>query len=54
MPDFDRTLTFFNMQDEPRLRYLAKLALGIINANAFSKVKTAFAQAFAQPALALA
>ena len=54
MTDFDRTLTFFNMQDELCPSHLVKLTRASINANAFSKVKAAFAQAFAQPALALA
>ena len=53
MTDFDRTLTFSNMQDE-HAQGNSLNCPGIINANAFSKVKAAFAQAFAQPAFALA
>ena len=54
MTDFDRTLTSFNMQDEQRPTVTRKTATGIINANAFSKVKEAMANAFAQPVPVLA
>ena len=50
MPDFDRTLPSFYMQDEPA-RKLVNLT-GIINANAFSKVKEAFKTASFAPAFA--
>jgi len=63
MTDFDRTLTSFppkadppladNMQDE-HAQNNSLNCTGIINANAFSKVKAAFANAFAVPALAFA
>ena len=45
MPDFDRTFTSFNMQDEQACQLVNPYA--IINANAFSKVKEALANAFA-------
>lgn len=52
MPDFDSSFTLFNMQDEHAQDNSLK-GPGIINANAFSKVKNAFANAFAfQPVLA--
>ncbi len=54
MTDFDRTLKFSNMQDEQRPTVTRKTATGTINANAFSKVKEALANAFAQPVLAFA
>lgn len=53
MTDFDRTLTSFDMQDEHALDNSLNCP-GIINANAFSKVKEAMALAFAQPSLVLA
>lgn len=53
MTVFDSTLTSFNMQDE-HAQYNSLICTGTINANAFEKVKAAFANAFAQPALALA
>lgn len=45
MPDFDRTFTSFNMQDEQACQLVNPYAL--INATAFNKVKNAFASAFA-------
>jgi len=53
MAVFDSTLTSFNMQDE-HAQYNSLNCPGTINANAFEKVKAAFANAFAVPALALA
>ncbi len=53
MTDFDRTLRSFHMQDEHALDTSLNCP-GIINANAFSKVKAALANAFAMPALAFA
>lgn len=53
MTDFDRTLTFFHTQDE-HAQAISQNWPGTINANAFSKVEEALANAFAQPVLAFA